>query len=105
MGHPVHTFMLKGEILFLFFFFTYLFLAQLKSLETKHELLQEDSKKILFYLQAILVAFLSFAFMTLIWYYLKEPIENSACNCVSSHTETFQSENPSDHRPSLEQEL
>jgi len=81
------------------------YLKALKSLETKHELLQEDSKKILFYLQAILVAFLSFAFMTLIWYYLKEPIENSACNCVSSHTETFQSENPSDHRPSLEQEL
>lgn len=83
------------------------YLKALKSLEAKHELLQEDSKKILFYLQAILVAFLSIAFMTtLIWYSFKEQHDNSACNCMSTTTEnTFQFEKPSDHRPSFEQEL
>ena len=89
------------------YFISLLFLSQLKSLEAKHELLQEDSKKILFYLQAILVAFLSIAFMTtLIWYSFKEQHDNSACNCMSTTTEnTFQFEKPSDHRPSFEQEL
>ena len=89
------------------YFISLLLLSQLKSLEAKHELLQEDSKKILFYLQAILVAFLSIAFMTtLIWYSFKEQHDNSACNCMSTTTEnTFQFEKPSDHRPSFEQEL
>ena len=65
-------------------------------MEAKQDLLLEETKKVLFYVQIMLLAMLSFAFTSLIWHYVGA--SDDICPC---EIEPFQSEPHSD----LKQEL
>ena len=65
------------------------FLLQLKSLEAKHDLLQEETRKVVFYLQILLLIFVITAFTSLIWHYFDTAGSDSLCNCTPSK-EPFQ---------------